>query len=502
MALVVLAVCASLLGVPLVAMLGLQIGTNWFVHETESSLIKQAAIYAGAYAAAFEDEAREAGDGSPTPGYYLPPDKRVFWSAEARTFRSFLNLRSNEIEPVRPDAVPSPLGLDARYQAIAAGLGTLEERANRTTLSHADFLDFQGLDLLAETPMSFASVPEVQKALRGEIGAALRWRSDADARTSLLSFGRGTGFRVLVAYPVISSNRVIGVIYLSRTPSQLDSYVSQERIAFITLIAVTLLGAAVMGTLLVRTVLRPIQALRDQSRRVAGGAHDDLTPLDHYGMREIAELGDAVMTMASSLSQRRREIAIYTNHVTHELKSPVTAIVGSAELLEDGGLPDTAQKKLLATIRAQGERMGRLLSQLREMTQSRQHVPGQPGLLRDMIPAAPDLSIVLNAPDAVLPLSAPHGEAILAHMVQNARHHGADRLVLDWNGTTLRLSDNGAGFGDIDIDRLGEPFFTTRRNEGGTGLGLAIVMSILELYGARLKPVRSADGAVFDIAFD
>ena len=219
-------------------------------------------------------------------------------------------------------------------------------------------------------------------------------------------------------------------------------------------------------------------------------------------MRESAELGDAVMTMAGSLSQRRREIAIYTNHVTHELKSPVTAIVGAAELLEDGGLPDAAQKKLLATIRAQGERMGRLLSQLREMTQSRQHVPGQPGLLRDMIPAAPDLSIILNAPDAVLPLSTTHGEAILAHMVQNALHHGADRLVLDWNGTTLRLSDNGAGFGDVDIGRLGEPFFTTRRNEGGTGLGLAIVISILQLYGARLKPVRSADGAVFDIAFD
>jgi two-component system, OmpR family, sensor histidine kinase CreC len=502
MALVVLVGCASLLGVPLVAMLGLKIGTNWFVHETESSLIKQASIYAGAYAAAFEAEVRETNDGAATPGYYLPPDKRVFWSAEVRTFRSFLNLRGNEIEPFRPDAVPSTQLLDIRYQNIAADLAALEQRANRTTLSRADFLDFQGLDLLADTPMSFASVPEVQKALRGEIGAALRWRSDADARTSFLSFSRGKGFRVFVAYPVISSNRVIGVVYMSRTPSQFDSYVSEEATAFVVLIAVTLLGAVIVGTFLVRTLLRPIQALRDQSRLVARGAHDDLVPLHHYGMREIAELGDAVMTMAGSLSQRRREIAIYTNHVTHELKSPVTAIVASAELLEDGGLPDAVERKLLATIRAQGERMGRLLSQLREMTQSRQHAPGHPGLLRDMIPAASELSIILNDPDAVLPLSAAHGETILVHMVQNARHHGADRLMLDWNGSRLRLSDNGAGFVAVDLGRLGEPFFTTRRDQGGTGLGLAIVMSILELYGARLLAVPGADGAVFEIDFD
>jgi C4-dicarboxylate-specific signal transduction histidine kinase len=146
--------------------------------------------------------------------------------------------------------------------------------------------------------------------------------------------------------------------------------------------------------------------------------------------------------------------------------------------------------------------MDRLLSQLREMAQTRQNAPGQPGLLRDMIPTAPELSIISNDHDAVLPMSTAHGEAILTHMAQNARHHGADRLVLDWNGKTLRLSDNGGGFADVDLDRLGEPFFTTRRDQGGTGLGLTIVMSILELYGARLRPVRSAEGAVFEIEFD
>ena len=497
MALVVLLVCASLLAVPVVALLALQIGTNWFMRETESALIKQAAIYAGVYAHAFE----EVGSDAPIPGYYLPPDKRVFWNAQTRTFTSFLDLRVNSIEPTRPDATPSDMTLDARHRQIVGELEKLEDRASRTTLSGVVFLDFQGLDLLAATPMSFAGVPEVETALRGGVGAALRWRSDADARWSLLSVARGAGFRVLIAYPVISANRVIGAIYMSRTPPQLESYFSREGAAFVTLVGVTFLGALVIGTFLVQVVLRPLLALRNQARRVAKGDAVDLVPLRHYGMAEIAELGDAVLTMARTLSRRSREIGIYTNHVTHELKSPVTAIVGAAELLEEGDLSAQTQHDLATTIREQGERMGRLLDQLREMTRAHQHKSGEPGRLADMVPLEAEVAFTLVDKEAILPLSLIHGRTILSHMAQNAFHHGADRLGLTWDGCMLVVCDNGRGFGDVDLARIGEPFFTTRRDEGGTGLGLAIVVAILDLYGATLRPVRDEEGARFEIVF-
>jgi len=503
MALVVTLVCASLLAVPSVAIFALQLGTNWFMRETESALLKQAAIYAGAYAQAFEATKTE-GD-TATPGYYLPPPMRVFWNAEARTFNSLLDLRVNTIEPTRPDAVESDKTLGPRYRQIADGLKTLAERAGRTTLSSVVFVDYQGLDLQAATPMSFASVPEVEKALRGEVGAALRWRSDADARWPFLSVSRGTGFRVLITYPVISANRVIGAVYISRTPRPLENYSSQEATAFLTLAAVTVLGALIIGSFLVWAVLRPLLALRNQARRVANGDDTDLAPLGHYGIAEIAQLGDALLTMAGSLSQRSKEITIYTNHVTHELKSPVTSIVGAAELLEGGDLPPETQRALAATIREQGDRMTRLLDQLREITRARQHVLGQsshvPTRLSQMLPAEDGVEISVNDGQATLPLSLLHGRTVLSHMAQNARHHGADRLLLHWHGRQLIISDNGRGFADVDLTRLGQPFFTTRREEGGTGLGLAIVIAILDLYGATLRPVRHEEGARFEIDF-
>lgn len=498
--LVVLVVCGSLLAVPVVAILALQIGTNRFVRETEDTLLKQAAIYANAYAVAFE-AAQELSENSEVPGYILAPLQEVFWNARARTFRPLLNMRQDEILPPLPAPVPTDAQRDPRQVRIAPDLDTLARRASRTTLSAVLFLDAQGLNLLTPQPMSYAMVPEVQKALRGEIGAVLRWRSDAEQRISLTSFSRGSGFRVLVAYPVISSNHVIGAVYVSRTPPGLDKYLSEESTALTLLIAVTLLAAVIMGTILVRTVLRPVRALRDQSRRLAQGSHKDLSPLDHYGMREIAELGEAVTTMADSLARRSKEIGIYTNHVTHELKSPVTTIIGAAELLEDGGLTDTAQRELFGTITTQGRRMERLLGQLREMMRSRQHMPGGPAPLADMLPGAPGIEIKLTDPHAILPLSIPHGETVLAHLVHNAIQHGATALEIGWDGRTLTVSDNGEGFAAVTLDRLGEPFFTTRRDSGGTGLGLAIVTAILELYGARLTPVQAPAGAVFEIAF-
>ncbi|MEO8684823.1 MAG: hypothetical protein ABI414_08290, partial [Devosia sp.] len=250
MALVVLAVCAGLLAVPLIAILALQIGTTWFVHETESSLIKQAAIYASAYSTAFETEARP--DDGPVPGYYLPPDKRVFWNAEARTFRPFLLVLGTEIEPARPAALPSAETPDPRYRRFAPELQALEQRASHTTLSGVFFLDFRGLDLAADTPTSLAAVPEVHKALSGEIGVALRWHGQADTSRSWLSLMRGTGFQVLVAYPVISSNRVVGAVYIARTPPRIETLFVEQGTALILVLAVTLLGAAIMGTVLVQ----------------------------------------------------------------------------------------------------------------------------------------------------------------------------------------------------------------------------------------------------------
>ncbi len=495
MVLVVILVCSALLAVPTISLLTLRISTNRFVRETEQSLIQQSAIYSAIYATAFEKQK------GPLPGQPLPPAKQEFWNGQIHPIYAKLNVRQAQTLQPRPDGVPYTSAIDPRYRNLAPELSALAERAKRTTLSGVVFLDHNGVDILAAKQVSFANLPEVTSALNGDAGSVLRWRGEATGKHTYTSVSRNTVFRVFVTLPVIVEGHVIGVVYLSRTPNNLGKYLFEERFALLLLLGITALGATILGGMLLRLQLRPIRALRDQARRVTSGRQTDLEPLRHYGMREIAELGSSLLTMARSLSDRSKEISTYTSHVTHELKSPVTGIIGAAELLEDDSLGSETRQILVRNIAAEGQRMDRLLAQLREMTKSRQMTRGGPSTLADMQIEAGTLEITKAPADAIIPLSREHGEIILGHMAQNAIAHGAQALEISWDGQVLRVRDDGTGLSKADLDRVTDPFFTTRRETGGTGMGLAICAAILEHYNAQLHPRLSETGAVFEISF-
>ncbi len=495
---VVVGVCFLLIVLPICLMVMFQIGTNRFLRETERSLLHQAAIYSAAYAEAFETATTASGGGA-ISGYYLPPNKRVFWMAESRTFAPLLNLRRDGLEDPAPLAETSGVTSAPRYQAIAPTLAELARRSKPVTLSSVRFLDHEGHDFLSDGALNYASHAEVEKALEAEVGTAIRRKSEVAEGFSLNRFGRGTGYRIYLAYPVITENRVIGVILLSRTPPDLFSYLKEERAALLQYFVVLVIAALLLGSILVRIIVGPLRALRDHSRMVASGNDTKISPSDRFGLHEMAELGGSIRLMSKKLASRSKEISSYSDHVTHELKSPVTSITGAAELLSSAGLSNHARQKMIETISTQAARMDSLLKALREMTRARHYTPGEPARLRDMMPDWPALRLRVNEPDAVLPLSAQHGTVVLHQLLQNAKHHGATEVVLTWDGQVLRIADNGAGFPDGDLSRLVDPFYTTRRETGGTGMGLAISATILALYDAELKPVQSDAGAIFDI---
>ncbi|CAN0606131.1 unnamed protein product, partial [Ectocarpus sp. 12 AP-2014] len=171
---------------------------------------------------------------------------------------------------------------------------------------------------------------------------------------------------------------------------------------------------------------------------------------------------------------RSAEITTYTDHVTHELKSPVTSIVGAAELLQSEGLSGEDRSKLLKNIADEGQRMNALLGRLREMTRVKAMVKGEAGTLSQMIPQIPGLHIETIGGDNELPLTREHGRIILLHMAQNAKAHNATQMRVVWEDQTLTVGDDGDGIDASDLAHVTEPFFTTRRDSGGTGMGLAI----------------------------
>ena len=255
------------------------------------------------------------------------------------------------------------------------------------------------------------------------------------------------------------------------------------------------ISTATLAFLLWRLVLRPVQSLTRYARATARGSND--TPPTHFGTPELSELAEAVITMGATLQGREAAIRTYADHVTHELKSPLSVIQGAAELLEDQDLPQDDKAKMLANITAAATRMEGLLDAQRALARAAEPMPEGRCLLSE---ATDQFESVVVDNDGTVPLPKAALEMVFVHLVGNARAHGATVIRASMIGDVLTVSDNGAGISEGNRSRIFDPFFTTRRDAGGTGMGLALVRRVVEAQGARIA-LRDVDVTTFEIEF-
>ena len=262
---------------------------------------------------------------------------------------------------------------------------------------------------------------------------------------------------------------------------------------------IALVLSALLGFLLWRLVLRPVWALTEHAIAIKEGRDDAPLP-EHFGTPELTSLGQAVHEMGSTLMDREAGLRAYTDHVTHELKSPLTSLIGAAELLETD-MPDKDRADLIDTIRVSSRKMQEQLDALRRLASAREPLGRGPSTLSDVVPRIEtDLQILLNG-DVSLPIDEGAMIAVLTHLAQNAAAQGATRLTLDPAPDGVRIGDDGPGIAPGNRSRVFEPFFTTKRASGGTGMGLAIVRNMLRAAGGDIHLIPSDTGAVFDITF-
>lgn len=267
------------------------------------------------------------------------------------------------------------------------------------------------------------------------------------------------------------------------------------------------LATAILGYLLIRLLMRPVQALATYAGAVRSG--HPAPPPQQFGTRELGQLGDAVLDMSETLQRREASIRGFADHVTHELKTPVTAIRAAAELLQDSPDLDPADTRLLQEILGATGQMQSQLEALNQVTAAR--APDHHGVccLGDLLPELrdgfPALELVAEGENTPLPLAGSGLGLVLHHLLDNAGHHGATRVVLNASPGRLQITDNGPGVSPGNRSRIFAPFFTTRRETGGTGMGLAIVASLLTAHGHRIAledtDQGAGQGACFVISF-
>lgn len=226
----------------------------------------------------------------------------------------------------------------------------------------------------------------------------------------------------------------------------------------------------------------------------------------------MAVLAEVLQTMTERLTARARYVTEFASNASHELKSPITAIRGAAELLgQHDDMPAPQRARFVQNIAEDAERMERLVTRMLELAraESEAQEPAEELDVATVVAAvleryAPRVELSFEDPPHSLQIAEQHLRAVLVNLVENALRHGAGKPVqvrVSSFGSQLVISvrDHGAGISEANQARLFQRFFTTERDRGGTGLGLSIVKAIAEARGGEVSAQSGPAGSTFRV---
>lgn len=166
-----------------------------------------------------------------------------------------------------------------------------------------------------------------------------------------------------------------GTLLLSLSGLVVFRYLGPEigyRNAAIVLAVLITAATSGLGWLLVRLLLRPIVALEHYAAQVRTTPADPPLPPAHFGTRELETTAQSVIDMAQTLRDRETTIRSFSDHVTHELKTPVAGIRAAAELLQDGGTLAPEGLRLVDQIAGAVAQMEHQLDAMRQAARARE----------------------------------------------------------------------------------------------------------------------------------
>ena len=285
------------------------------------------------------------------------------------------------------------------------------------------------------------------------------------------------------------------------------------------LTAVVVAWAALLGLwagrLLGARALADLEAVRATLRAVAEGRRDVRTGV--AGRGEIAELAADVDGMIARLEGEERARRALVASVSHDLRTPVTALRLLTEAIEDGIVDEATSEQYVARMATHVRVLGGLIDDLFELSRLesgelrwsmervalRELVEEAVEAMRPEAAArAVDVRAVLDAGDPLALGDAARLQRVLFNLIQNAiRHTPPDGSVtvgteLVDGGVEIEVADTGDGIPAAERARVFEAFhrLDPARSDEGAGLGLAISRAIVEAHGGRIWIVDAAPG--------
>lgn len=333
---------------------------------------------------------------------------------------------------------------------------------------------------------------DVYRTLRGEYGA----------RSSPVTPGDETNTVMHVAAPIRDGDRLIGVLSLAQPNASIDPFIAASQRSIMRQGAWLIGLSALIGILITWWLMRGINRLNRYAQAVSAGERVPPLPVRRD---EIGDLGRAVETMHRKL-EGKAYVEQYVQSLTHEMKSPLAAIRGAAELLQEP-LPEADRQRFAHHIQTQEQRLTETIDKLLALAEVEQH-----GWLRKIGPVdiatlleqvAEDVAAKLATAGLTLsvdvhdPQGQVQGDAYLlrqavSNLLDNAiafSPEGGNIALssrIDDGQVVIRVTDLGPGIPDYAEERVFERFYSLARPSTGlrsSGLGLPFVREVARLHG-------------------
>ena len=292
-----------------------------------------------------------------------------------------------------------------------------------------------------------------------------------------------------------------GTLILLRRESAFGSLLSPYVWGLLIAAAVGGLLAAVAAFLIARRIARPVDRVSAAARSLTRGTHPEPVPVE--GAAEIATLAVAFNDLAAQLRQAQEAERNFLLSVSHELKTPLTAIRGYAEAVEDGAVDP---REAAATVASEARRLERLVKDLLDLARMNRTDFSVHNTEIDLAEVAYDavhryepqaasfgveLHVVADGPAPAI-ADADRVLQVVSNLVENALRltpQGGEVRMVAAPGL-LRVEDTGPGLAEADTERAFDRFYLHERygleRQVGTGLGLAIVKELTLAMGGNV----------------
>lgn len=309
------------------------------------------------------------------------------------------------------------------------------------------------------------------------------------------------------------NDKTLNIISRSDAGAAYD-LMKQQNTYFRLLFLGMLAAMAVVLYLLCRYLTSPLEELNRVSEQIAGGDYETKAAVntsDEIG--ELAEkfnrMSDAVAAHMKALEEMIHKREQFVADFTHEIKTPMTAIIGYADTMRSMELPRQEEIQALNYIFSEGQRLETMSKKLFHLIYlNRNEIEKKPLHISDLVSETKqlfepfleekNLTLETEISDFVIMADKELFITALYNLLDNAKKASDDNAVITITGFScqekefyeLTVKDRGCGMSKEDVAHICDEFYmadkSRSRKEGGAGLGMSLVLLILKRHGAKL----------------